>query len=46
MGRVEPARAELTAAMELYGAMEMTLWIAQARAVRIRGETPAQLSSS
>ena len=32
MGRVEPARAELTAAIELYRAMDMTFWLPQAEA--------------
>jgi tetratricopeptide (TPR) repeat protein len=31
-GRVEPARAELTAAIELYYAMDMTFWLPQAEA--------------
>jgi class 3 adenylate cyclase/tetratricopeptide (TPR) repeat protein len=30
IGRVEPARAELTAAIELYRAMDMTFWVRQA----------------
>ena len=32
MGQVEPARAELTAAIELYRAMDMTFWLPQAEA--------------
>jgi tetratricopeptide (TPR) repeat protein len=32
MGRVEPARAELTTAIELYRAMDMTFWLPQAEA--------------
>ena len=32
MGRPEPARAALTAAIELYRAMEMTFWLPQAEA--------------
>jgi class 3 adenylate cyclase/tetratricopeptide (TPR) repeat protein len=32
MSRVEPARAELTAAIELYRAMDMTFWLPQAEA--------------
>jgi tetratricopeptide (TPR) repeat protein len=32
MGRVEPARAELIAAIELYRAMDMTFWLPQAEA--------------
>ena len=32
MGRVEHARAELTAAIELYRAMDMTFWLPQAEA--------------
>jgi class 3 adenylate cyclase/tetratricopeptide (TPR) repeat protein len=31
-GQREPARAELSTAIELYGAMEMTLWLSQAEA--------------
>jgi class 3 adenylate cyclase/tetratricopeptide (TPR) repeat protein len=33
MGRVEPARTELSAAIELYRAMDMTFWLPQAEAV-------------
>jgi hypothetical protein len=32
MGQVVPARAELTAAIELYRAMDMTFWLPQAAA--------------
>ena len=32
LGRIEPARAELTAAIELYRAMDMTFWLPQAEA--------------
>jgi hypothetical protein len=32
MGLVEPARAELTTAIELYCAMDMTFWLPQAEA--------------
>jgi hypothetical protein len=32
IGRREPARAELSAAIELYHAMEMTFWLPQAEA--------------
>jgi hypothetical protein len=32
MGRVEHVRAELTAAIELYRAMDMTFWLPQAEA--------------
>jgi len=32
MGRVEPARAKLSAAIELYRAMDMTFWLPQAEA--------------
>jgi hypothetical protein len=32
LGRHEQARAELSAAIELYRAMEMTLWLPQAEA--------------
>jgi tetratricopeptide (TPR) repeat protein len=32
MGRVEPARAEFTAAIEMYRAMDMTFWLPQAEA--------------
>jgi hypothetical protein len=32
MDRIEPARAELTAAIELYCAMDMTFWLPQAEA--------------
>jgi tetratricopeptide (TPR) repeat protein len=32
MGRIEPARAELTAAIELYRVMDMTFWLPQAEA--------------
>ena len=32
MGQVEQARAELTAAIELYRAMDMTFWLPQAEA--------------
>jgi tetratricopeptide (TPR) repeat protein len=32
MGQVEPARAALTAAIELYRAMDMTFWLPQAEA--------------
>ncbi len=33
MDQQEPARAELSTAIELYGAMEMTFWLPQAEAV-------------
>jgi hypothetical protein len=32
MGRVEHARAELSATIELYRAMDMTFWLPQAEA--------------
>jgi tetratricopeptide (TPR) repeat protein len=36
MGRVDPARAELTAAIALYRAMHMTFWLPQAEAALAR----------
>src|SRR5262249_9312804 len=38
MGRAEPARAELSAAIELYRAMEMTFWLPQAEAALVQVE--------
>ena len=40
-GRAEQARAELTAAVELYRSMEMTFWLPQAEA-----ELPGAVSSA
>jgi tetratricopeptide (TPR) repeat protein len=39
-GRLEPARLELTTAMALYRAMEMTFWLPQAEAMLARVEGP------
>jgi tetratricopeptide (TPR) repeat protein len=38
IGRARPARAELSAAIELYRAMEMTFWLPQAEAALVQGE--------
>ena len=40
IGRVEQARAELSTAIELYRAMEMTFWLPQAEAAlaQVEGE--------
>ena len=38
MGRARPARAELSAAIELYRAMEMTFWLPQAEAALEQAE--------
>jgi hypothetical protein len=40
MGRPEPARAELSAAITLYRAMEMTFWLPQAETVLAQVEGP------
>jgi predicted RNA polymerase sigma factor len=48
MGRGEEARAELSAAIELYHAMEMTLWLPQAEAALaqvVMSGSPARGSS-
>ena len=39
-GRLEPARVELTIAIALYRAMEMTFWLPQAEAMLARVEGP------
>jgi tetratricopeptide (TPR) repeat protein len=39
-GRQEPARTELSAAIALYRAMDMTLWLPQAEAALAQGEVP------
>ncbi len=46
MRRVEAARAELTAATELYSALKMTFWMSQARAISIPGEAAAEVGST
>jgi tetratricopeptide (TPR) repeat protein len=38
LGRQEPARSELSAAIELYRSMKMTFWLPQAEAALARGE--------
>jgi hypothetical protein len=37
-GRVEPARAELTTAIDLYRSMAMTFWLPEAEAALAQGQ--------
>ena len=44
IGRPEQARVELSAAIDLYRAMEMTFWLPQAEAALARiGEAPGKV---